>query len=284
MIRRDSEERFRLPAPGVLLADVLVGQERGLLSMRPRLFIGSSVESLDIAYAIQENLERDCDPTVWTQGVFDLSTSTLDSLLQVLDRFDNAVFVFSPDDLATIRGDDKAVARDNVVFELGLFVGRLGRDKCFFVVPRNTSKLHIPTDLLGITPLEFSPDRDDANLVAALGPACNKMRRTMGISPLRNRSATDRDVMEQALLSTIYKLFFRDDRAKIVRFWPDGEIADGKNNNEHSWRIEKGKLELLNSNGEIHSRFRFDPASKHFFIERSPEIKCPYEQHLEPLK
>jgi hypothetical protein len=252
--------------------------------MRPRLFIGSSVESLDIAYAIQENLECDCDPTVWTQGVFDLSSSTLDSLLQVLDRFDNAVFVFSPDDLTTIRGDDKAVARDNVVFELGLFIGRLGRDKCFFIVPRNTSKLHIPTDLLGIKPLEFSPDRDDENLVAALGPACNKIRRAMGISPVRRRSATDREIMEQALLNTIYKLFFRDDRAKIVRFLPDGEIADGKNNNEHSWRIEKGKLELLNSNGEIHSRFRFDPASKQFFIERSPEIRCPYEQHLEPLK
>ncbi len=252
--------------------------------MKPRLFIGSSAESLDIAYAIQENLEHDCESTVWTQGVFDLSSSVLDSLLQVLDRFDDAVFVFAPDDLVIIQGNKNAAARDNVVFEMGMFIGKLGKAKCFFIVPRSTSRLHVPSDLLGITPLEFNPGREDGNLVAALGPACNRMRRAMGISAARGRSATDREIIERALLNTIYKLFFRDDRAKIVRFLPDGDIADGKNNNEHSWRIVKGRLELLNSNGGIHSRFRFDPSSTQFFIERSPDTKCPYEQHLEPLK
>ncbi len=53
--------------------------------MKNRLFIGSSKESLDIAYATQQNLSNDAEITVWTQGVFELSASTLDSLIKQLE-------------------------------------------------------------------------------------------------------------------------------------------------------------------------------------------------------
>ena len=72
---------------------------------KPRLFIGSSVEGLNIAYAAQKNLMHDAEVTVWPQGVFALSKSALDSLISQLDNEDFALFVFSPDDLVLIRGD-----------------------------------------------------------------------------------------------------------------------------------------------------------------------------------
>ena len=118
--------------------------------MKPKLFIGSSTESLDIAYAAQENLENYTEVTVWTQGIFELSKYTMESLLGVLDNYDYGLFVFAADDLAKIRGAEYSVARDNIIFELGLFVGRLRRERSFIFVPRGVQDFHLPTDLLAV--------------------------------------------------------------------------------------------------------------------------------------
>lgn len=143
----------------------------------PRLFIGSSAEALDVAYAIQENLEFDAETTVWSQGFFNPSANALNELMVGLARFDFAAFVFAPDDTVRMRGREHAAVRDNVIFELGLFFGALGMQRCFFVAARSHIPLHLPTDLLGVAPLTFSSQRSDGNLVAALGPACNRIRR-----------------------------------------------------------------------------------------------------------
>ena len=42
----------------------------------------------------------------------------------VVLAYDFGIFVFTPDDETFVSGEVKHVARDNVVFELGLFVGK----------------------------------------------------------------------------------------------------------------------------------------------------------------
>lgn len=144
--------------------------------MKPSVFVASSKESLQIAYSIQENLEGSAEVTVWTQGIFELSRYSLDSLLDTLERTDFGVFVFSPDDISFIRGKEHATVRDNVVFELGLFIGRLGKERNFIILPHGGKETpHLPTDLLGLTPALYEPNRQDNNLRAALGPACSKL-------------------------------------------------------------------------------------------------------------
>ena len=71
----------------------------------PALFIGSSVEGLHTAYAIQQALEYEAEPTVWSQGIFQPSNSALSDLVKSLSKFDFAVFVLSPDDAARSDGN-----------------------------------------------------------------------------------------------------------------------------------------------------------------------------------
>jgi predicted nucleotide-binding protein len=152
------------------------------------LFIGSAGEHLSAAYAIQENLERDAEVTVWDQDVFRSSGTTLGSLIQMLSQVDFAVLLYTPLDTAEIRDKPHSIVRDNVVFELGLFIGALGRDRVYFIIPREPGKdFHLPTDLLGVTPASYNANRQDENLKASLGPAANQIRKAMKFLGLRSR-------------------------------------------------------------------------------------------------
>lgn len=143
------------------------------MAQRANVFIGSSSEGLAVAKAVQRELSAAADVTVWTQGVFQPGFGYLESLVKALDAADFAVLVLTPDDQTDSRGDVSASPRDNVVFELGLFIGRLGRERSFFVYDQG-SPPKIPSDLLGIAAATYRC-RADGNLQAALGPACTQI-------------------------------------------------------------------------------------------------------------
>jgi hypothetical protein len=152
-----------------------IGAAEVITIMTPRVFVGSSTEGLNIAYALQVNLEQDAEVTVWTQDVFRPSEYILEGLLKELDATDCGIFVFSPDDTVLIRGAEHTSVRDNVIFEVGLYIGRLGRDRSFIVAPRGGNP-RLPSDLLGVTVLNFEGNRQDGRLEAALGPASARIR------------------------------------------------------------------------------------------------------------
>ena len=141
---------------------------------KPAIFIGSSTEGRPIADALHESLRHDGDVSIWNQGVFGLGASTLESLIRQLDRTDFAVLVFTADDLVTSRGAESATARDNVLFELGLFMGRLGRTSAYAFIS-DADKLKIPSDLHGINFATFRP-RGDGDLRKAVADAAIDIR------------------------------------------------------------------------------------------------------------
>jgi predicted nucleotide-binding protein len=155
----------------LLQRNALVGAYRE----RVRLFIISSAEALPIARAVQNAFEHDpFHVVIWTDGVFKVASYTLQSLEDEVDRSDFAIAIAHADDLTTVRGSDWPTPRDNVVFELGLFMGRLGRSRAILMEPRE-EKVKLPSDLAGVTtiPYRFEAGADAATL---LGPACNRLR------------------------------------------------------------------------------------------------------------
>ncbi|MGC5225435.1 TIR domain-containing protein [Micromonospora sp. DT81.3] len=141
--------------------------------VQPRIFVGSSSEGLPVANTLQELLGAEYWVEVWNQGAFGLGSTTLEALEDAVESFDFGVFVFTPDDEVLSRGGTHAVARDNVIFEAGMFVGRLGRKRALVVEP-GTGVLALPTDLLGLTTARY--DASIENLSVALGPTANRIR------------------------------------------------------------------------------------------------------------
>jgi len=254
--------------------------------MKKRLFVGSASESLDVAYAVQEELDRALEVTVWTQGIFQPSRTTMESLAEQPKRFDAALFVFTPDDAALLRGEPKRVVRDNVIFELGLFVGALGRKNTFILLPRNVNDLHLPSDLAGVTPLDYDPQRQDGNLVAAVGPACNKVKKVLipGYGASVAGGGHDSESLERLLTSRPYRLTFnpKSKAAKRIVFGADGVITEGNNRNEHRWRIFRKRLELLQLDGQVHSRFDYDAGADRWVHTNDHDALSLRGQYIEP--
>ncbi len=153
-------------------------------AQKPRLFIGSSAEGLDPAEELQVNLEYEAEVTLWTQGIFGLTHGTLDSLAKTLESHDFAALVLTPDDLLTKRDEEKKAPRDNVLFELGLFIGKIGPSRTFIVHPRD-AEMHLPSDLVGVTTATYDAARSDGNLRAALGPVATKLKNAIRDQGLR---------------------------------------------------------------------------------------------------
>src|SRR5688572_10110962 len=92
---------------------------------KSKLFIGSSSEGLPIAKALLQcwHHSKVLEADIWCDAGFHLSTTTIEALEQILTKYDFGAFIFTADDRLLIRGDDATVVRDNVLFELGLFLG-----------------------------------------------------------------------------------------------------------------------------------------------------------------
>lgn len=145
---------------------------------QPVLFIGSSSEAISVANELQAGFKHDkFDAVIWTNGVFGPGGIAFDSLAQLAGRADFAAFVISPDDTVISRDHAQIAPRDNVVFELGLFMGLLDRTRVF-LIRENSSDVKIPSDLLGIMQVTYV-QKPGGNLTTALGPVCTELRKVI---------------------------------------------------------------------------------------------------------
>jgi hypothetical protein len=146
--------------------------EQNTTPARPKVFIGSSSAGLETAREIQNQLFDAADLTVWNKEDW-LNKGTLERLMEILDIYNFAIMVLRPDDVIEIKGEKKTTTRDNVLLELGLFMGKHGREKVFIVFQDDENQ-RIASDLLGINFALFNTDSE-----ASLAVACNKIRKQM---------------------------------------------------------------------------------------------------------
>lgn len=141
-----------------------------------RVFVISSTEAIPVARLLQAEFAHDPFLTVpWNQGVFRVASYTLEDIERELDQCDFAVAIAGGDDTTNSRGTEWPAPRDNVIFELGLFMGRLGRKRAILMEPRGEG-VKLPSDLAGVTtiPYVYDPKSDTE---AKFGPAATTLRK-----------------------------------------------------------------------------------------------------------
>ena len=178
--RRLTDQHPRLWRPiARILADRLRQRERFHRPKNdiPIMFVGSSVEGLEAARAIDSAFKHDENLVVrlWSGDVFGPSRTPLEDLMEQVAQADFAALVFGPDDRIVSRdGKPEAAPRDNIIFELGLFMGRLKPERVF-LVRESRSDVKIPSDLLGLQPVEYKC-KTGCSVGDAVYTACNEIR------------------------------------------------------------------------------------------------------------
>lgn len=151
---------------------------------KKRIFIGSSSESKRIADAVYSYFEYKHDTRIWS-AVFDASTVTINEIIKQANENDFAIMILGEDDILSSRGETYSSARDNVILELGIFIGSLGLNNCFIVIPSSSEhKIKIASDLSGVTLLRYNSAKENPS--ESVLTACGEIERKIAISPEKN--------------------------------------------------------------------------------------------------
>ncbi|MFN0200010.1 MAG: STING domain-containing protein [Bacteroidia bacterium] len=143
-----------------------------MTDLRPKIFIGSSTEGISIAAKAKLNLSSVGDCFLWNEpNIWEANRSTFENLLRMVSYFDFGVFVATADDLTLTNDKIVIEARDNVILEMALFCGAMGRDKAFLLVEDG---IKLPSDFNGIYMPRFKPN-DDSTIKTACDEYANKI-------------------------------------------------------------------------------------------------------------
>ncbi len=151
-------------------------QEIGAANEHPRVFVISSKEGLEVARQVRQNIDADDMPVyLWDQGTFGVSEYPISSLEDAIERADFTIAVARADDLLVSRNAEHKVPRDNVHFEYGISVGRLGRERSFLLVDAD-SGVKLASDLAGLTTLRYNGAGVD-QMERSVAKACDQARK-----------------------------------------------------------------------------------------------------------
>ena len=154
--------------------------------MKRKLFIGSSKEGLFYANLVKEIITKECgdwlECEVWNEsGIFTLNKSTLENLVKASRRFDYGILIATSDDLALIRLKARSIPRDNVIFEMGLFLGSLGLTRAFLLTQDNCK---LPSDYNGITTVRLPKKKSLSIDIKSLIEQLNETKDTYSLKTI----------------------------------------------------------------------------------------------------
>lgn len=199
--------------------------------VKPTLFIGSSTARLPIARGLKQILTDCAEVTVWDEAPeFAVGESILTGLIKIGESYDFALLVFGQDDTAIMGGRARPTVRDNVIFELGFFMGHMGTGRAFWLSPKGRKAPHILSDLGGIIHLEFDePELTNATAITeSLAETRDRVERQINSLGFRTNRTSHVVPMRRALClasSQYSQVRFQKDLEYIHAFFSEHEVV-----------------------------------------------------------
>lgn len=163
---------------------------------------------------MEVHLSRFAEVTCW-DGIFNPGQPFLADLSNNKDKYDFAIFIITPDDTLVSRGTEYLSTRDNVIFEMGLFIGSIGFDRVYCVKDQN-KKGKILSDYHGVTFLTYDGNRADKDLSKALSPTCTQIKKVVERKGVRNQNISSSEIIEngQNDIVGLHKIYSTYDEAE----------------------------------------------------------------------
>jgi hypothetical protein len=127
-----------------------------------KIFIASSETTSDLAQMLRNELNNTeyCETDTWRDAINAAGAQTkVDALEQWIKKYDFAVIIFSKADMGVA---EEMKTRDDCIFEAGLFMAAIGRNRCFLL--SSVGENDLPSDLRGIIQVKFTEPEDIKNL------------------------------------------------------------------------------------------------------------------------
>lgn len=150
---------------------------------KPTVFLASSSERSRYVDALVVSLGESVHSRPWPFERFALGGSTMDGIDSALSEADFVVVVLGPDDRTISRAVEAGTTRDNAILELGMAIGRVGRDRTFFVFPAHSPDFKLPSDLLGIVGLTYDEAVAPEHAVTVAAARIREAVRSLGPLP-----------------------------------------------------------------------------------------------------
>jgi hypothetical protein len=73
-----------------------------------------------------------------------------------------------------------------------------------------------------------------------------------------------------------------DNYSKPIVLHDKGQIGEGRNDNEDTWRVKRGCLEFVSDDGRLYSRFKLDRIRGRLAGTADPDVRSLFGQYMFP--
>lgn len=186
------------------------------LKLKRKVFVASSDEHKKLAQAVEHFVNKECSDFLecdaWTSVTGKAGDTLVERLRRWVQQYHIGIFIFAPDDLLhkphpdyqkrfKVSGTEHAVARDNVIFELGGWIAFAGIHRAYALIPKSP-QVKPPSDIGGVLgePYEYSHallEKDIADIATKLAAPVREIANAIRKNDADNAQNRFRESIEE---------------------------------------------------------------------------------------